>query len=331
MRYVVYGAGAIGCTVGGRLTEAGHEVVLLARGAHAEALQKSGLRLMRPDGEHQIRVETRTQFDEVAIRHDDVVIMGMQSHHFTDAIQTLARYAPPEVSIVCAQNGLDSPRVALRMFPNVYAMCVMLPASYLEPGVVRAFGAPLSGVLDLGRYPGETDDVATRIAADLDGAGFSSRAIEDPMRIKRGKLIINLHNAFEALAGPGIRDTELPKLARKEAYQVFEAANLDVASPQEDSDRRRGFIEEQAVADGRRRGGSSWQSLKRGTGSIETDYLNGEIVLLGRLHGVPSPVNEAVQLEARRAVAEGREAGSMSIDDLRAVIMRAIESSEKPL
>ena len=51
---------------------------------------------------------------------------------------------------------------------------------------------------------------------------------------------------------------------------------------------------------GRRRGGgSSWQSLARGTGTIETDYLNGEIVLLGRLHGVPTPVN--LGLPARRA------------------------------
>ena len=45
----------------------------------------------------------------------------------------------------------------------------------------------------------------------------------------------------------------------------------------------------------RARGGSTWQSLARGTGTIETDYLNGEIALLGRLHGVPTPVNAALQ------------------------------------
>ena len=47
-------------------------------------------------------------------------------------------------------------------------------------------------------------------------------------------------------------------------------------------------------------GSSGWQSVMRGTGSIEADYLNGEIVLLGRLHGVPTPYNEAVRRHANR-------------------------------
>ena len=50
------------------------------------------------------------------------------------------------------------------------------------------------------------------------------------------------------------------------------------------------------------RGGSTWQSLARGTGDSEIDYLAGEIVLQGRLHGVPTPVNEAV-VAATRALA----------------------------
>ena len=52
-----------------------------------------------------------------------------------------------------------------------------------------------------------------------------------------------------------------------------------------------------------RGGGSSWQSLVRGTGSIEADYLNGEMCLLGRLHGVPTPVNELLQRRANAAAA----------------------------
>ncbi|MEX2375685.1 MAG: 2-dehydropantoate 2-reductase N-terminal domain-containing protein [Dehalococcoidia bacterium] len=328
MRYVIYGAGAVGCTIGGRLAEAGHKVVLVARGEHAQDLRARGLTLLRPDGDSTIHLETHVALDDVGIRDDDVVIMSMQTQHFADAIQTLTKFAPSNVAVVCAQNGLESQRIALRMFPNTYAMCVMLPANYLEPGVVRAFGAPCSGVLDLGRYPEGVDEVAVTVAADLDGAGFSSRPVENPMRIKRGKLIINLHNALEALAGRGVRDTELPKLARREAYAVFEAAGLDVATPAEDAERRKGHLEERAVADGRRRGGSSWQSLARSTGSIETDYLNGEIVLHGRLHGVATPVNYAIQLEARRAVAEGREAGSMRIDDLRELVLQAVNRNQ---
>lgn len=61
---------------------------------------------------------------------------------------------------------------------------------------------------------------------------------------------------------------------------------------------------------------SSWQSLARQSRSIETDYLNGEIVLLGRLHGVPTPVNDLLQRTARVAAREGISPGSMTVEAL---------------
>jgi 2-dehydropantoate 2-reductase len=71
-----------------------------------------------------------------------------------------------------------------------------------------------------------------------------------------------------------------------------------------------------AIDGARRDGGSSWQSLVRGSPTIETDHLNGEIVLLGRLHGVPTPCNEALQRIANRMVRDHAPAGSLSIDAL---------------
>jgi 2-dehydropantoate 2-reductase len=65
-----------------------------------------------------------------------------------------------------------------------------------------------------------------------------------------------------------------------------------------------------------RGGGSSWQSLARSSGAIEADYLNGEIVLLGRLHGVPTPVNALLQRMANRFATERRAPGSMSEQEL---------------
>jgi 2-dehydropantoate 2-reductase len=63
-------------------------------------------------------------------------------------------------------------------------------------------------------------------------------------------------------------------------------------------------------------GGSSWQSLTRGTGSIEADFLNGEIVLLGREHDVPTPVNEALQRLANRAAADRIPPGSLTPEEV---------------
>jgi 2-dehydropantoate 2-reductase len=69
-----------------------------------------------------------------------------------------------------------------------------------------------------------------------------------------------------------------------------------------------------------RGGGSSWQSLTRGTGSIEADYLNGEIVLLGREFGVPTPVNEVLQRLANQAARERRTPGSLTADEVLALV-----------
>ena len=69
-----------------------------------------------------------------------------------------------------------------------------------------------------------------------------------------------------------------------------------------------------------RGGGSSWQSLARGTGSIETDYLNGEIVLLGRELGIPVPANEVLQREANRFARERLRPASMELETLSALI-----------
>ena len=63
-------------------------------------------------------------------------------------------------------------------------------------------------------------------------------------------------------------------------------------------------------------GGSSWQSLARGLGSIEADFLNGEIALLGRLHGIETPVNALLQERAREAALLGLPPGQVSAESL---------------
>ena len=74
--------------------------------------------------------------------------------------------------------------------------------------------------------------------------------------------------------------------------------------------------ESKLIAGATRDGGSTWQSLARGSSTLETDYLNGEIAMLGRLHGVATPVNELLQQLAAEAARAGTKPGSMSLDEL---------------
>lgn len=327
MRYVIYGAGAVGGTLGGSLFAAGHRVALIARGDHLTALQRTGLRLQRPDGEDVYPIDAFGSSADADITGDDVVVLAMKSQHAASAIESLANAAPPGVPVVCAQNGVESERVALRRFSRVYAMTVYLPATHLEPGVVCAHGAPMRGILDLGRFPQGTDDVAERVAADLESAGFSSRALEQPLRWKYAKLVRNLANVLDALAGQDGRNSELTDLLRAEAHAVFAAAGIETVTSEEGDERREGLVEIKPAGGESRSGSSSWQSLARGSGSIETDYLNGEVVLLGRLHGVPTRLSAAVMHEARQAVLTGAPPGSLSVAELTARVLTTAETN----
>jgi 2-dehydropantoate 2-reductase len=319
MRLVVYGAGAIGGAVGARLHQSGHEVLLIARGAQLEAIRQHGLRLLAPDGEDTLRVPVVDHPTSVAWRPDDVVILAMKSQDTPAALDALASVAPPGLAVVCAQNGVDNERAALRRFARVYGMLVVMPASYLEPGVVEANGTPLTGILDLGVYPAGADERAGEIAAVLESSSFSSRVSDSIMRWKYRKLLSNLGNSVEALCGSIGGESaalDLYALACAEGEACLDAAGIDCASAEEDVERRGDLVGLRPVAGRRRLGGSTWQSLRRGSTSVETDHLNGEIVLLGRLHGVPTPANELLQRRMWVAVREGIEPGSEPASEL---------------
>jgi 2-dehydropantoate 2-reductase len=214
------------------------------------------------------------------------------------------------------QNGVENERRVLRHFPNTYAMCVMCPATHLRPGVIQAHSAPVSGLLDLGRYESGVDDVAQAIADELDATTFQSVARPDIMRWKYRKLLMNLANAVEALCGPTGRGSAVAREAQREGEAALDAAGIAVASAEEDRARRADHLQMRTTDSGQWGGGSSWQSLARGTGSIETAFLNGEIVLLGALHGVATPVNALLQRLALQAAAGGGRPGTWGIEEL---------------
>ncbi|WP_405829406.1 ketopantoate reductase family protein [Streptomyces sp. NBC_01176] len=342
MRYVIIGAGAVGGAIGGRLAEAGHDVVLVARGAHYEALRTGGLRLMTSEG---IRTHLLPTVDGPAalgaLRADDVLLLAVKTQ---DSEAALAAWGPAPVAgggtaaerlpLVCAQNGVESQRLALRRFRRVYGVCVWLPAGLVEPGAVSAAGTPLTGILHLGRYPHGTDETARRIAADLEKSRFEAPVVPDVGRWQYAKLLGNLANAIEAVSGPLTSEEGLELVARvrAEGEAALAAAGIAYASEEEQQRVRGDRIRLRPFDGAPRRGGSSWQSLDRATGTIEADYLNGEIALLGRLHGVPTPLNDLLQRLANTFARERRAAGSMPVAELvrRAAEAVASDPEERP-
>ncbi|HSU02839.1 MAG TPA: 2-dehydropantoate 2-reductase N-terminal domain-containing protein [Nocardioides sp.] len=304
MRYVVYGAGAVGGVIGGRLHGAGLPVTLVARGEHLAAIQSAGgLVLDAGDGRHLVDAPATDTAAEVTWTDDTVVVLAVKSHQAAAALADLRTHAPADVAVVCATNGIATELAVLRLFEHTYAVCVMLPSSHLEPGVVVAACHPTPAILDIGRIPSGTDATTAAVAHDLRAAGIESEERADILAWKRRKLLMNLGNGVDASFAQGEAADELAERALAEGERVLAAAGVTLVTAEEDRERRGTLL--QRRPDLERRGGSTWQSLSRRTGDSEIDYLGGEIVLQGRLHGVPTPVNEAVVAATRRLAYDG--------------------------
>jgi 2-dehydropantoate 2-reductase len=304
MQFVVYGAGAVGGVVGAQLHRHGHDVVLVARGAHREAIAARGLRFRSPDDDVVVRVPVVGSPSELELHSDAVVLFGMKSQDTAGAAEALAVHAPSDVAVVSLQNGVANEPLLLRYFATVYGICVMAPTAHVEPGVVDAQSAPIHGLLDIGRYPDGIDDRANLIAAAFDASGFESVPRADIMRWKYTKLLMNLGNAVDAMCEADEDAGELVRRARTEGAEMLDFAGIAYASRTEDRERRGDRLAVRPIAGTTRGGGSTWQSLARATGRTEVDYLNGEIAWLGRRHRRATPVNAMLCEVARQAARE---------------------------
>jgi 2-dehydropantoate 2-reductase len=316
MRFVVFGAGAIGGAVGARLHQSGHAVTLIARGAHLEAIRTGGLTFLTPVEHVVVELPAVGDPGGVAWTGDEVVLLATKSQDTLAALTALRDAAGRSVPVVCLQNGVENERVALRLMNEVYGSVVMLPAAHLEPGTIEAYGAETTGHIDVGRYPDGVDERCREICAALAASRLDSHPVPDVMRLKYAKLLLNLTNAVSALFAASERRSELAERVTAEGRAVLDAAGVSYVAREitdiEERWRRWGVRD----IDGRSRAGSStWQSLARGTGALETDYLNGEIVLQGRVHGVPTPLNERLCELAAMAARDRRAPGTLSADD----------------
>ena len=328
MRYIVIGAGAIGGTIGGRLAAGGHEVVLVARGAHLDALRAKGLTLATPDGTSTLDIPAVAGPGELGLREDDVLLLATKTQDAEPLLAELGLAAGAKrhrgrgraAGGVCAERGGQR---ADRAAPLPSGARNVRVAAGHAPGAGRGRGErrPAGGLLHIGRYPSGADATAERIGADLTASGFLAPVTADVMRWKYGKLLANLSNATEAVCGHDawLHATELRRRVTAEGRAVLDAAGIAYARERESAELRADRVQILPVNGAERVGGSSWQSLTRGTGSIEADFLNGEIVLLGREHGVPTPLNEVLQRLANQAARDRRAPGSATPDEVLAL------------
>lgn len=331
MRYIIYGAGGIGSSIGGHLFRTGHQAILIGRSGHVNAINRFGLTLNTPQDTYNLEIPSVTSPSEVDWSPDDVVVLCMKSQDTEEALRALIASNPDltRLPVFCAQNSITNEPIAARYFDRVYAVLVVFTGIYLEDGKVYNPVEGNAGYMEIGLYPNGIDEMAKQVVRDLCAASFAVGENASAMAAKGVKMIGNLSNALNAICdGKGDANRYMEK-AREEARRCLSAADVPVEEGTGLSDRSGAARGTNRLPENVRNMGSSWQSLVRKQGSIETDFLNGEIVRLGKQVGIETPFNRMIQVLASE-MARNREApGKYSADEVYEMATRAERDNEE--
>jgi 2-dehydropantoate 2-reductase len=305
MKIGVFGAGAIGGFLGGRLAVAGHDVVLVGR-------RKAPLTLSDYSGKTW-ELPPLPLVEPHALGDRDAVLVTVKSAATTGAGATLARVLPEGRMVVSFQNGVSNVPVLRRALPRHTVIAGMVPFNVLWRSETHLHNGT-SGPLELERSP--LTDV-------LRQAGFKVVEHDGLSRVAWTKLLVNLNNAVNALGGVPLRDQLNDRAYRRIMVQVLreglkclDAAGIQPVALGKLRPRLAPFalglpnwlftrVAAAMVKVDPKARSSMWEDLDRRR-TTEIDFLNGEIIRLGEKHSVPTPVNRKLVELVRAAEQAGQ-------------------------
>jgi 2-dehydropantoate 2-reductase len=299
MKICVLGAGALGCAIGGTLTEAGHDVWLVNRDArHVDVMQRVGL-TMRTDGvDRVVKVRAATDASGVDLSRGavELVIVLVKSFHTREVIESAAAIIGPDTAVLSLQNGVGHEEV----LAAVVGKQRVLAGKTYTGGVMLAPGHIIAGTAGketiIGELTGQASERTARIARVFGQAGLATTVSNNIMVTIWEKLFVNV--ATGALSGitrlPYGLLYQVPEVeacaiaAVSEAMAVAKAAGIAVST----TDPRAPWVKAAAGLPFEFKA-SMLQSLEAGS-VTEIDYVNGAVVEQGRKYGVPTPVNQTL-------------------------------------
>lgn len=309
VRVAVFGAGAVGCFYGGMLARAGHEVVLIGRPAHVEAIQRAGLRFEGLQFDEQVRVGASTSPE--AVRGARLVLFCVKS---TDTEQGAAEIAPfldPGSLVLNLQNGVDNTeRIQARVEQQVIPAVVYVATEMAGPGHLKHHGR---GELVIGAPDGAPSAALAGQLASVQRwfaeAGVQVTISDNVAGELWAKLVVNCaYNAISAISqlpygemirGAGVR--ELMRDVVAETLAVAAASGVRTAPELVENVYR---IAEWMPT----QYSSTAQDLQRGR-PTEIDHLNGYVVRRGDALGIPVPANRVLWALVKLIESKRRPAG----------------------
>ena len=290
LKVAVMGAGAVGCYYGGMLARAGHDVTLIARPLHVDAIGRNGLRMQTKTFDEQIRLAASS--DASAVQGASLVLFCVKSLDTESAGSQILPYLAPDALVLCLQNGVDNADRLRSVLPHhaVAAAVVYVATEMAGPGHLRHHGRG-----ELVIEPSSAASLTSEaVALALAAAGMPTQISDNVRGELWSKLILNCaYNAVSAITqlpygktvvGEGVRDVMRDVVA--ECRAVAMAEGVQVAGDVDATIRK--IFETMPT-----QFSSTAQDLARGKRS-EIDFLNGLIVRRGDALGIATPANRVL-------------------------------------
>ncbi|HEY8471999.1 MAG TPA: 2-dehydropantoate 2-reductase [Natronosporangium sp.] len=317
MTICVYGAGSIGCYVGGRLAATGSQVVFVGRERLAREIAQHGLTLTDWRGT-ELRVPApRYETTPDPVVEADLVLVTVKSADTGTVAERLAGRLKPGAVVVSFQNGLRNPELLRDRLPGAPVLPGVVGFNVVHHGAGR-FHCATGGALEVQQHAGLSE-----AAAAFERAGLPLVQRADMAGSQAAKLLLNLNNAVNALSGRPLKE-ELSQrayrrclaLAQREALAAYAAAGITPVKLTPLPPRRMPAllslpdavftrVASRMLAIDPLARSSMWEDLEAGR-ATEVDYLNGEIVALARKHGRQAPVNQRLVDLVHQAERGGR-------------------------
>ena len=292
------GAGAVGCYYGAMLARAGHEVVLIGRAKHVDAIRNGGLRLETATFTESLAVLADT--DAAAIRGAGLVLCCVKSGDTEAAAELMAPHLDAATCVLSLQNGIDNAqRLATRLRREVLPAAVYVAAGMVGAGHVKHYGR---GELLIGVSP-QAEALVELFASAAVPVNVSDNVIGALWTKLAINCVINALSAITQLpygilaAEAGVEQVMRDVL--RECQAVARAEGIDLPADLWDS--VQGILRTMPM-----QYSSTAQDLKLGKAS-EIDYLNGVILRRGQAHGIPTPVNRVLHTLVRLKEAAARQ------------------------
>ena len=286
MKVAVMGAGAVGCYYGAMLARAGHEVVLIGRPSHVEAVRAHGLRLETKAFDEQVRLDASTEPN--AVQGAQLVLFCVKSIDTEAAAAQIRPHLSPDALVLTLQNGVDNDERVRAVLPSseVAAAVVYVATEMAGPGHVKHHGRG-----ELVIAPSRRSE---QVAQQLVAAGVPTQISGNVRGSLWAKLVLNCaYNALSAVSqlpyGELVKGVGVAEVIRDVVAECLAVAKAEGVEIPGDTDAAiRGIAQSMPS-----QYSSTAQDLARGKPS-EVDHLNGFVVRRGEALGVPTPANRVL-------------------------------------